>query len=60
MWQIRCLHGHSALPARNVTGAANSGAPVTIINQTLDNTGSNIETVTYHITPVGKWLSRER
>jgi uncharacterized protein (TIGR02145 family) len=34
-----------------VTGYSNSLAPTTIINQTLINSGYNIETVTYHITP---------
>ena len=35
----------------NVTGWSNNAAPTTILNQTLNNTGFNIETVTYHITP---------
>jgi uncharacterized protein (TIGR02145 family) len=35
----------------NVTGWANNAVPTTLLNQTLDNTGFNIETVTYHITP---------
>ncbi|MCX6252123.1 MAG: hypothetical protein NTX61_15405, partial [Bacteroidetes bacterium] len=35
----------------NVSGFSNSVAPGTLINQTLVNSGFNIETVTYHITP---------
>jgi uncharacterized protein (TIGR02145 family) len=35
----------------SVSGFANSTNPVTQINQTLVNTGFNIETVTYHIIP---------
>ena len=35
----------------NVTGWANNAVPTTLLNQTLDNTGFNIETVIYHITP---------
>ena len=34
-----------------VTGFSNSLTPATTINQTLVNSGYNIETVTYHITP---------
>ena len=36
----------------NVTGWANNAVPTTTLNQTLDNTGFNIETVTYHMTPI--------
>ena len=35
----------------NITGWADNAVPTTTLNQTLDNTGFNIETVTYHITP---------
>ena len=34
-----------------VSGYSNSTTPTTTINQTLINSGYNIETVTYHITP---------
>jgi hypothetical protein len=34
-----------------VTGFSNNGTPTTTLNQTLTNSGSTIETVTYHITP---------
>jgi uncharacterized protein (TIGR02145 family) len=35
----------------NVTGYANSTTPGTLIDQTLNNSGYDWETVTYHITP---------
>ena len=35
----------------NITGWANNAVLTTTLNQTLDNTGSNIEWVTYHVTP---------
>jgi len=35
----------------NVSGFTNSTNPTNLINQTLGNSGYNIETVTYHITP---------
>jgi uncharacterized protein (TIGR02145 family) len=35
----------------NITGWSNNAVPSIALNQTLDNTGFNIETVTYHITP---------
>ena len=35
----------------SISGWANNALPTTTLNQTLDNTGFNIETVTYHITP---------
>jgi len=36
----------------NITGWANNGVPTSTLNQTLDNTGFNIETVTYQVTPI--------
>lgn len=35
----------------NISGYSNSVSPGVLINQTLDNSGPDIETVTYHITP---------
>ncbi len=35
----------------NITGWSNNNVGTTILNQRLDNTGPNIETVTYHIVP---------
>ena len=35
----------------SISGWSNNAVPTTTLNQTLDNTGYNIETVTYHITP---------
>ena len=35
----------------NVSGFSNNAVPTTTLNQTLINTGTNIETVTYNITP---------
>lgn len=35
----------------NVFGYSDNSTPTTILNQTLVNSGYNIETVTYHITP---------
>ena len=41
----------------NITGWANNAAPTTTLNQTLDNTGFNIETVTYNLTPIANGCS---
>jgi uncharacterized protein (TIGR02145 family) len=35
----------------SVSGYSNNAIPATILNQTLFNSGYNIETVTYHVTP---------
>ncbi|MBE0646231.1 MAG: hypothetical protein IH596_00435 [Bacteroidales bacterium] len=35
----------------NITGWSDNGTPATLINQTLDNTGYDIESVTYQVTP---------
>ena len=35
----------------NITGWADNAVPTITLNQTLDNTGYNIESVTYHVTP---------
>ena len=35
----------------NITGWANNAVPANILNQTLDNTGVNTETVVYHLIP---------
>ena len=35
----------------SISGWANNSVPATILNQTLDNTGFNIESVTYHVAP---------
>jgi uncharacterized protein (TIGR02145 family) len=36
----------------NVTGWANNAVPTTVLNQTLANSGSNTEWVTYHMTAI--------
>jgi uncharacterized protein (TIGR02145 family) len=41
----------------NVTGYSSSAVPGTLINQTLVNSGSNTEWVTYHITPTANLCS---
>ena len=38
----------------NITGSSNNPVPTNLLNQTLDNTGFNTESVTYHITPAAK------
>jgi uncharacterized protein (TIGR02145 family) len=35
----------------NITGWSNNAVPTTLLNQVLDNTGFNTESVTYHVTP---------
>ena len=41
----------------SITGWASNAVPTTTLNQTLDNTGFNIETVTYHLTPIANGCS---
>jgi len=43
----------------NVTGWANNAVPTVTLDQTLNNTGYNIETVTYHILPVANLCNGE-
>jgi uncharacterized protein (TIGR02145 family) len=41
----------------NVSGYSNNATPTTLINQVLVNTDINLETVTYHVTPVANGCS---
>ena len=41
----------------NVSGYSNNATPTTLINQTLVNTDINLETVTYHLTPLANGCS---